>query len=115
MRLELLEGVAAFYSGERVLACAKLRSAQGRWQKLQVPDERLAELLSMGFSDQEVRADTLVCIDSEKCDDQHWATGRAYVHGCQRLGGEPWPAVVPHSSQYAHAKRLYRWMSGVGW
>jgi hypothetical protein len=53
--LELLEGVAAFYSGDRVLAGAKLRSAHGRWQKLQVPDERLAELLSMGFSDQEVR------------------------------------------------------------
>ena len=55
VRLELLEGVAAFYSGNRVLARTKLQSAQGRWQKLQVPDERLAELLSMGFSDREVR------------------------------------------------------------
>ena len=54
MRLELLEGVAAFYSGNRGLAREKLSSAHGRWQKLQVPDERLAELMSMGFSNQEV-------------------------------------------------------------
>ena len=55
MRLELLEGVAAFYSGSRGLAREKLSSAHKRWQKLQVPDERLAELMSMGFGNQEVR------------------------------------------------------------
>lgn len=45
VRLELLEGVAALDSGERFLARAKLRRAQGGWQKLQVPDECLAKLM----------------------------------------------------------------------
>ena len=55
VRLELLEGVAAYYSGDRTLARAKLRSSEQRWQQLQVSDERLAELMSMGFKSQEVR------------------------------------------------------------
>ena len=55
VRLELLEGVAAYHSGDRALARAKLRSSQQRWLQLQVSDECLAELMSMGFNSQEVR------------------------------------------------------------
>lgn len=55
VRLELLEGVAAYYSGNKALARAKLKSSEQRWQQLQVSDERLAELMSMGFKSQEVR------------------------------------------------------------
>ena len=54
VRLELLEGVAAYYSGDKGLACARLKASQARWQQLQVSDERLVELLSMGFEAQEV-------------------------------------------------------------
>ena len=54
MRLELLEGVAAYYSGDKALAGEKLKSSEQRWQQLQVSDERLAELMSMGFRSQEV-------------------------------------------------------------
>lgn len=36
MRLELLEGVVAFHSGEQQLAQQRLQSAQARWRKLQV-------------------------------------------------------------------------------
>ncbi len=55
VRLELLEGVAAYYSGDKALAREKLQSSEQRWQQLQVSDERLAELMSMGFKSQEVR------------------------------------------------------------
>ena len=54
VRLELLEGVAAYYLGDRGLARARLKASQERWQQLQVSDERLVELLSMGFEAQEV-------------------------------------------------------------
>ena len=54
MRLELLQGVAAYHSGDKGLARARLKASQARWQQLQVSDERLAELLSMGFDAQEV-------------------------------------------------------------
>lgn len=36
VRLELLEGVVAFHSGEQQLAQQRLQSAQARWRKLQV-------------------------------------------------------------------------------
>jgi hypothetical protein len=36
VRLELLEGVVAYHSGESAAALQKLQSAQARWQKLQV-------------------------------------------------------------------------------
>lgn len=36
VRLELLEGVVAYHSGEPQLAQQKLQAAQARWQKLQV-------------------------------------------------------------------------------
>ena len=54
VRLELLEGVAAYYSGDKGLARTRLQASQARWRQLQVSDERLVELLSMGFEAQEV-------------------------------------------------------------
>ena len=54
IRLELLEGVAAFYAGDRAKAKAALDSARAKWQRLQVSDDRLAELLGMGFTSTEV-------------------------------------------------------------
>ena len=54
VRLELLEGVAAYHSGDKDLARARLKASQARWQQLQVSDERLVELLSMGFDAHEV-------------------------------------------------------------
>ena len=69
VRLELLEGVAAYYSGDRGLARARLKASQERWQQLQVSDERLVELLSMGFDTQEV---TIRASNPEMCGQQHW-------------------------------------------
>lgn len=56
IRLELLEGVAAFYAGDKVTAKAALDGAQAKWQRLQVSDDRLAELLGMGFTTTEVNS-----------------------------------------------------------
>jgi len=61
VRLELLEGVAAFYSGNKVLARAKLKSSEQRWQQLQVSDGNLAELMSMGFKSHEVCPANIPC------------------------------------------------------
>ncbi|CAL5222997.1 g5442 [Coccomyxa viridis] len=61
VRLELLEGVAAYYSGNKALAQAKLKSSEQRWQQLQVSDERLAELMSMGFKSQEAKRSLRFC------------------------------------------------------
>ena len=61
VRLEMLEGVAAFYSGNKVLARAKLKSSEQRWQQLQVSDGHLAELMSMGFKSHEVRPVDIPC------------------------------------------------------
>jgi hypothetical protein len=36
VRLELLEGVVAFHSGEAAAAASRLAAAQARWQRLQV-------------------------------------------------------------------------------
>ena len=69
VRLELLEGVAAYYSGDKGLARARLEASQARWQQLQVSDERLVELLSMGFEAQEV---TLHIRITKLCCRQPW-------------------------------------------
>lgn len=52
----MLEGVAAFYCGDKAAAAASLRSAQAKWEKLQVPEENLIQLGHMGFDHQEVRS-----------------------------------------------------------
>ncbi|KAL3142217.1 hypothetical protein ABBQ38_002565 [Trebouxia sp. C0009 RCD-2024] len=49
VRLELLQGVAAFHSSDK-LASHHLSSALAKWQRLQVGDEALATLASMGFT-----------------------------------------------------------------
>ena len=54
MRLELLEGVAAYHAGSSGEAAAKLAAARRKWQRLQVADDELAALLSMGFGAAEV-------------------------------------------------------------
>ena len=53
VRLELLQGVAAFHSGQGD-ASQHLHAAQDKWQRLQVADESLATLASMGFSTSQV-------------------------------------------------------------
>jgi hypothetical protein len=47
VRLELLEGVVAFHSGEQQQARQRLQSAQARWQKLQVCQQRVLDTLSL--------------------------------------------------------------------
>lgn len=54
MRLELLEGVGAFHMGDKARAKAALEAALAKWERLQVSDGRLAELLNMGFTSSEV-------------------------------------------------------------
>lgn len=54
MRLELLEGVAAYYAGDTAAAGERLRGARAKWERLQVSDDRLADLLNMGFTASEV-------------------------------------------------------------
>jgi hypothetical protein len=49
VRLELLEGISAFYGGELREARDRLLSARAKWQRLQVSDEALAALSAMGF------------------------------------------------------------------
>ena len=56
VRLELLEGVGAYHAGDKARAKAALDGALAKWERLQVSDERLAELLAMGFTSSEVQA-----------------------------------------------------------
>ena len=56
VRLELLQGVAAFHSGNKQ-AGSHLSSALDKWQRLQVPDESVAVVASMGFTTSQVAAD----------------------------------------------------------
>lgn len=55
VRLELLEGVVAFHSGQREDARASLVSAQRKFEELQISDEAVAALAQMGFSMKEAR------------------------------------------------------------
>ncbi|KAH7435004.1 hypothetical protein KP509_06G044600 [Ceratopteris richardii] len=50
VRLELLEGVVAFHTGLREVAKISMASAQSKYNQLQLSDESLALLVSMGFS-----------------------------------------------------------------
>ncbi len=54
VRLELLEGVAAWYAGDAGLARERLLSARAKWAQLQVSDDALASLANMGFRTAEV-------------------------------------------------------------
>ena len=53
VRLELLQGVTAFHSGDSK-ASLHLAAALAKWQRLQVSDESLATLASMGFTTSQV-------------------------------------------------------------
>ncbi|KAK9821402.1 hypothetical protein WJX74_010307 [Apatococcus lobatus] len=50
VRLEALEGIAAFHSNDAPAAAAALQKAMGTWHSLQVSDQDLMNLVSMGFS-----------------------------------------------------------------
>nr|CAD1839499.1 unnamed protein product [Ananas comosus var. bracteatus] len=49
VRLELLEGVVAYHSGDFEAARRSLSSAQAKYMQLQVPDEALSLLMGMGY------------------------------------------------------------------
>ncbi|GLI69576.1 hypothetical protein VaNZ11_014234 [Volvox africanus] len=56
MRLEVLEGLVGYYSGDNRSAVeAIFRAAQTKWRRLQVSDEALAMLRGMGYGLQESR------------------------------------------------------------
>ncbi|CAL5025142.1 unnamed protein product [Urochloa decumbens] len=49
VRLELLEGVVAYYNGHAEKARGSLTSAQAKYLQLQVPDEAISMLMDMGY------------------------------------------------------------------
>ncbi|XP_023734001.1 uncharacterized protein LOC111881843 [Lactuca sativa] len=51
LRLELLEGIVAYHSGDLEKAKKSLNSARGKYLKLQVPDEELSILMGMGYGE----------------------------------------------------------------
>ena len=53
VRLELLEGVAAYHTGDTKVAHEKLLAARDRLSSLQLSDDSLASLRAMGFTEQE--------------------------------------------------------------
>ncbi|KAI3884005.1 hypothetical protein MKX03_005280 [Papaver bracteatum] len=55
LRLELLEGVVAYHSGQTEKALKSLNSAQAKYIQLQVPDEALSMLMSMGYGENEAK------------------------------------------------------------
>ncbi|KAI0511061.1 hypothetical protein KFK09_011679 [Dendrobium nobile] len=55
VRLELLEGVVAFYSGNQVESYKALSAAKSKFDQLQVPDEALSLLMSMGYKEREAK------------------------------------------------------------
>uniref|UniRef100_J3M1Y5 UBA domain-containing protein n=1 Tax=Oryza brachyantha TaxID=4533 RepID=J3M1Y5_ORYBR len=52
VRLELLEGVVAYHNGNTEKARGSLTSAQAKYMQLQVPDEAISILMSMGYGAQ---------------------------------------------------------------
>ena len=67
VRLELLEGLSALYSGsDKMAARRSLLSAQAKWQQLAVSDDALAQLLSMGFTASEVWTLNLTFVDQSE-------------------------------------------------
>ncbi|XVF34530.1 hypothetical protein REPUB_Repub18cG0066900 [Reevesia pubescens] len=55
MRLELLEGVVAYHNGQFDKSTKALKSAQEKFLQLQVPDEALSHVMSMGFKEHDAR------------------------------------------------------------
>ena len=55
VRLYLLQGIVAFYSGDKATAHYKLNSALHQLMNLRVTEEEMAPLLHMGFTPDEIR------------------------------------------------------------
>ncbi|GAA0186307.1 hypothetical protein LIER_33595 [Lithospermum erythrorhizon] len=55
VRLELLEGVVAYHTGQLDKSRQAFTSAQEKYFKLQVPDETLSALMSMGYNEREAK------------------------------------------------------------
>lgn len=55
LRLELLEGVVAYHSGQIDKSRKVLTSAQEKFTQLQVPDESLSLVMSMGFRERDAK------------------------------------------------------------
>lgn len=55
LRLELLEGVVAYHSGQFDKSRKSLTSAQSKYFQLQVPDEALSLVMSMGFKQRDAK------------------------------------------------------------
>ncbi|XP_050380673.1 uncharacterized protein LOC126797940 [Argentina anserina] len=55
LRLELLEGVVAYHSGQVDKSMKVLTSAQEKFIQLQVPDESLSLVMSMGFRERDAK------------------------------------------------------------
>ena len=50
VRLELLEGVSAYYEGDAERARERLESARRKWERLQIEPASIDTLATMGFS-----------------------------------------------------------------
>lgn len=61
VRLELLEGVAAYHGGDWEVARSKLTAARDRWKSLQLSDDSLAALAGMGFGESEATRGLRFC------------------------------------------------------
>lgn len=55
LRLELLEGVVAYHSSQTEKSRKSLTSAQAKFLQLQIPDEALSLLLSMGYKERDAK------------------------------------------------------------
>ncbi|KAK3213063.1 hypothetical protein Dsin_017769 [Dipteronia sinensis] len=55
LRMELLEGVVAYHSGQFDKSRKALTSAQAKFVQLQVPDESLSLVMSMGFKERDAK------------------------------------------------------------
>ncbi|KAH6779292.1 ubiquitin-associated domain-containing protein [Perilla frutescens var. hirtella] len=55
LRMELLEGVIAYHSGQLQKSKDTLTSAQAKYFRLQVPDESLSFFMSMGYKEREAK------------------------------------------------------------
>ncbi|KAJ1440072.1 Ubiquitin-like domain superfamily [Sesbania bispinosa] len=55
LRLELLEGVVAYHTGQLEKSREALASARAKFVQLQVPDEALSLVMSMGFNERDAK------------------------------------------------------------
>ncbi|XP_072977800.1 uncharacterized protein [Typha angustifolia] len=70
LRLDLLEGVVAYHSGNFEEARKSLSSAQAKYMQLQVPDEALSLLMGMGYKERAAkRALRMTCQDIQSAVD----------------------------------------------